>query len=536
MSTLVPHPSLPTKPTFTKSVAVAAAVMLPSTPDHARGAGAAAVSTVQTTAVADGTPEQLLTPWLAGLPMTEYASVEERLHDEIVAFLDYVTPNAAERIVRDKLIKKLTEMIQRRYWTSEVSVFGSAALDLSLLSGDIDMVINTPMVAGDENRKRSLFELAKILRETGFSVNPFVVKHARVPIITFEAVPELSSVKFDLSINATDGLTVLSSMKQYLSIVPALRPLIMTLKMFLANRGLHSAASGGLSSFTLTLMVISFLQLNPGNRPPEDFSNPSASQSLGRLLMDFFDYYHAKFPYETAYISVLGQKLGEKSDKGWEREHHPDALSVESIIDPNLDVGRSCQKIARIRVAFGEAFTALKSYQLKHDIDGRTVWHGNVLGAVLGVPSSAVARRAALEARLASGAFDAALARVPLPDTWDRAPQRTHERRYEARADRSERGGGRYDLRGPQHERQARRDRRQNDRGRGAREPERHHRERRDDERWAYYGSGSGSGAGSSSRARYDDPPAYRHSWRHEEYDSRSHSRYDGPDQSRCPW
>ena len=57
------------------------------------------------------------------------------MHDEIVAFVDYATPNAAERTVRDKLVSKLTEMIQKRYWTSEVSVFGSAAQNLSLLSG-----------------------------------------------------------------------------------------------------------------------------------------------------------------------------------------------------------------------------------------------------------------------------------------------------------------------------------------------------------------------------------------------------------------
>ena len=49
--------------------------------------------------------------------------------------------------------------------------------------------------------------------------------------------------------------------------------------------------------------------------------------------MGFLDYYHDKFPYDTSYISVLQGNLGLKSSKGWIRENHEDALSIESIIN-----------------------------------------------------------------------------------------------------------------------------------------------------------------------------------------------------------
>lgn len=55
---------------------------------------------------------------------------------------------------------------------------------------------------------------------------------------------------------------------------------------------------------------------------------------MGLLLMDFFQYYHADFPYETSYISVLQAGLLPKQSKGWLREKHLEALSIESIIDP----------------------------------------------------------------------------------------------------------------------------------------------------------------------------------------------------------
>ncbi|EKM61785.1 uncharacterized protein PHACADRAFT_204939 [Phanerochaete carnosa HHB-10118-sp] len=127
MSTLpAPHLSLPAKPTF-------AAAVLPSRPDNAPAATGATLGS-RSGAKRD-TREELLTPWLERLPVTQYNSTEQRLHDEIVAFMNYATPNATERTVRERLIARLTEIIQRRYWCSDVKVFGSMAQDLSLLSG-----------------------------------------------------------------------------------------------------------------------------------------------------------------------------------------------------------------------------------------------------------------------------------------------------------------------------------------------------------------------------------------------------------------
>ena len=58
------------------------------------------------------------------------------------------------------------------------------------------------------------------------------------------------------------------------------------------------------------------------------------NESLGLLLMDFFHYYHAEFPYKASYISVLHAGLLPKESKGWLRQKHSEALSIESIIDP----------------------------------------------------------------------------------------------------------------------------------------------------------------------------------------------------------
>ena len=62
--------------------------------------------------------------------------------------------------------------------------------------------------------------------------------------------------------------------KHYLDTMPALRPLIMVLKAFLTARSLNSAALGGLGSYALSLIAISFLQVGGMDRvktPVTDF-------------------------------------------------------------------------------------------------------------------------------------------------------------------------------------------------------------------------------------------------------------------------
>lgn len=59
----------------------------------------------------------------------------DRLHDEIVAFIRYVQPTPEETGARERVVKRLTDLIQRRFWNCEVKIFGSVAQGLSLPGG-----------------------------------------------------------------------------------------------------------------------------------------------------------------------------------------------------------------------------------------------------------------------------------------------------------------------------------------------------------------------------------------------------------------
>jgi non-canonical poly(A) RNA polymerase PAPD5/7 len=69
------------------------------------------------------------------------------------------------------------------------------------------------------------------------------------------------NIKVDIGINNVDGLLALDIINEYLSTIPALRPLVMVVKAFLAQKNLNSAATSGLSSYALICMAISFVQV-----------------------------------------------------------------------------------------------------------------------------------------------------------------------------------------------------------------------------------------------------------------------------------
>jgi DNA polymerase sigma len=81
-------------------------------------------------------------------------------------------------------------------------------------------------------------------------------------ILDFAAVNRRpGSFNVDIGINNTDGLRAITIVNEYLSKMPALRSLIFIVKGFLSQRNLNNAAYGGLGSYAVILMCISFLQV-----------------------------------------------------------------------------------------------------------------------------------------------------------------------------------------------------------------------------------------------------------------------------------
>ncbi|KAL0952064.1 hypothetical protein HGRIS_008701 [Hohenbuehelia grisea] len=330
-------------------------------------------------------PRFCLSPWLGILLSRKYTSLEQRLHYEIAAYVQWIQPTPQEISARQLAFGAIEQAVYSQMPHCELKVQGSVATGLCLPSSDIDLVVCTRQEYTREEVRRMLRRLSYALKGAGVASDVRVISGARIPIIAFKTPQNLGSFSVDIGLNNTDGLLAIGRIKEYLSNMPALLPLILVIKGLLAMYELNTPANGGLGSYAVILMVIHHLQANINRRTIDKLQNPTQSESLGALLMDFLDYYGTKFPYEESYISVTEAKLLPKSSANWIQQRNLKNLSIECLIRPKNDASSAATRIQEVKAAFQGAYLDLLSLNAED---------GNVLGTVVSVSQEFVDYRA----------------------------------------------------------------------------------------------------------------------------------------------
>ncbi len=123
-----------------------------------------------------------------------------------------------------------------------------------------------------------------------------VLDKASVPII--KVTETKTDLRIDISFNMINGVKSAALIKEYLNEFPCLRYLAMVLKQFLLQRDLNEVWTGGIGSYSLILMIVSFLQLHPR------IDARSSDNNLGVLLIEFFELYGKQFNYMRTGIRV----------------------------------------------------------------------------------------------------------------------------------------------------------------------------------------------------------------------------------------
>lgn len=141
-----------------------------------------------------------------------------------------------------------------------------------------------------------LLKDALIRENISDSENIKVLDKASVPIIKILEVK--TDTKVDISFNTSNGVKSAELIKKYLVEFPCLRPLVMVLKQFLIQRDFNEVWTGGIGSYSLILMIVSFLQLHPR------IDARSMQTNLGVLLIEFFELYGRCFNYMKTAIRI----------------------------------------------------------------------------------------------------------------------------------------------------------------------------------------------------------------------------------------
>ncbi|XP_075985310.1 terminal nucleotidyltransferase 4B-like isoform X2 [Anticarsia gemmatalis] len=308
-------------------------------------------------------------PWR--IPNYNYKPGILGLHEEIEHFYQYMSPTETEHLVRSTVVNRIRGAILALWPQARVEVFGSFRTGLYLPTSDIDLVV----IGQWEKLPLWTLERELVVQDIAEKESIKVLEKATVPIV--KMTDKYSDVKVDISFNMSSGVKSAELIKQFKEKYPVLTRLVMVLKQFLLQRDLNEVFTGGISSYSLILMCISFLQLHPR---PERLRQP---HNLGVLLIEFFELYGRKFNYVKTAIRVKnGGSYVSKDEiqKEMNDGHRPSLLCIEDPLTPGNDIGRSSYGAIQVKQAFDYGYIILQqavgspsALLRRHSVLGRIV-------------------------------------------------------------------------------------------------------------------------------------------------------------------
>ncbi|XP_051920278.1 terminal nucleotidyltransferase 4B isoform X2 [Hippocampus zosterae] len=271
------------------------------------------------------------------------------LHEEIKDFYAYISPRPEEEKMRLEVVDRIKSVIHNLWPSAEVQVFGSFSTGLYLPTSDIDLVVfgkweTLPLWTLEEAlRKRNVADKNSIK----------VLDKATVPII--KLTDYYTDVKVDISFNVKSGVKAACLIKEFKEKYPVLPYLVLVLKQFLLQRDLNEVFTGGIGSYSLFLMAVSFLQLHYR----EDVCSPNIN--FGVLLIEFFELYGRHFNYLKTGIRIKdgGCYVAKDEVQNMMDGYRPSMLYIEDPLQPDNDVGRSSYGAMQVKQAFDYAYVVL---------------------------------------------------------------------------------------------------------------------------------------------------------------------------------
>lgn len=324
-----------------------------------------------------------------------------RLHEEILDFVNYATPTVEEHAARQHIVDLIEYVMLQKFPQAQMKLFGSFDTRMYLPTADIDLVLfgdfgEMPKFRSRNGGSTHLRNVAKVLVAAGIPApgSVKIISKARIPLIKF--TDALFHFDVDISFNVESGIESAEIMKALIDLLPSVKPLTLVLKQFLLMRQLNEVFTGGLGSYSVTLLIVSFLQMHPLVQAKQI----KPEENYGVLLLEFLELYGKNFAYETVGISLRnGGFYFDKLQRGWCASERL-LLCVEDPQNDTNDVAKSSYALSNVRHAFEHAFNTLtciavdiemrqrrdRAFQMPDD--------ASVLSAILHFPEEVLQHRA----------------------------------------------------------------------------------------------------------------------------------------------
>lgn len=302
------------------------------------------------------------------------------LHQEIEQFYNHMIPTPCEHALRVEVVSRIEQVVLSLWPNARVEVFGSFRTGLYLPTSDIDLVV----IGRWEKLPLRTLENQLAVQGIADISTIRVLDKASVPIV--KLTDRETQVKVDISFNMQSGVQSAELIKSYKKEYPPLSKLVLVLKQFLLQRDLNEVFIGGISSYSLILMCISFLQLHPRQ-------NFTENSNLGILLLEFLELYGRKFNYMKTGISIKnGGRYMPKEELQREMVdgHRPSLLCIEDPLTPGNDIGRSSYGALQVKQAFEYAYIVLDQAVARVNAFLNDCNQNSILGRVIRVTDEVI--------------------------------------------------------------------------------------------------------------------------------------------------
>ena len=260
----------------------------------------------------------------------------DQLSMDIEKILKSQTPSNHFLKKRNGLYEHLKRTVETRFKGSSLKRFGSTESNLSLSTGDLDLCL----LFDGKKPQKVLKSLSSTLRNQDME-DIQVISTAKVPIIKF--TDERTKIPVDISINNTLALHNTTLLKKYGDTDERIRKCVLAIKYWASQRDVCDAAKGTFSSYAWTLVMIQALQTtSPPVAPniqsgkqrtnlevegieydltmadkPDSLLEDENTQSLGELLVHFFQQMVLERPWDGHVISIRNGKPLTRKMKKW---------------------------------------------------------------------------------------------------------------------------------------------------------------------------------------------------------------------------
>eukprot|EP01138_Halocafeteria_seosinensis_P007876 gb/GECG01008047.1/.p1 GENE.gb/GECG01008047.1/~~gb/GECG01008047.1/.p1 ORF type:complete len:624 (+),score=82.39 gb/GECG01008047.1/:1-1872(+) len=195
---------------------------------------------------------------------------------ELVDYVRYTRDLSRQSRLRiQKTVAKLRTVTTKIYPHAQLGVFGSLSTGFYLPNSDIDLVLqgdfsvsfnpttgekqSSPVTPSDFD---VLYTLSEQLRKVDWIVHVNFIDTAKVPVLKLKTT---DYQRIDITSRGQEqdhsGEAARDMFREFSQKMPELLPMTLALKQFLREQGLNHPYKGGLSSYSLTLLIIAFLQM-----------------------------------------------------------------------------------------------------------------------------------------------------------------------------------------------------------------------------------------------------------------------------------